>query len=154
MVDRNEGSSEEVRLSSARRWALRAHALFLGVAGLAGMLFDFRGVFFGLGPQGRILANAPHAGIGFVEAHGLALILAVVLWRGPAKRSLHLVGTAIALLLGISNVIFWEMFVHSDSLTVGYVTTGLHAFFAAGQLTMAFPRIASNSETNAGRSPA
>ena len=51
------------------------------------MIFDIRGVLYGLGPQGRAHANAPYAGIGFVEAHGLAVILAVLLWRAKPERS-------------------------------------------------------------------
>ena len=73
--------------ASVRQLILRANALYIGVAGCAGMIFDIRGVLYGLGPQGRALADAPHAGIGFVEAHGLAVILAVVLWRARPERA-------------------------------------------------------------------
>jgi 6-phosphogluconate dehydrogenase (decarboxylating) len=34
---------------------------------------DLPGVLFGTDPAGRVIANAPHSAIGFVEAHGLAL---------------------------------------------------------------------------------
>jgi hypothetical protein len=73
---------------TAPQMILRANALYVGVAGAAGLLFDIRGILYGAGPQGRILADAPHAGIGFVEAHGLALILGVVLWRAMAGTRL------------------------------------------------------------------
>jgi hypothetical protein len=46
------------------RLILRANALYIGVAGFAGMIFDIRGILYGVGPQGRALANAPYAGIG------------------------------------------------------------------------------------------
>ena len=62
-----------------RQRLLRANALYIGIAGCAGLVFDIRGVLLGLGPQGRLLAAAPHAAIGFVEAHGLAVILAVLI---------------------------------------------------------------------------
>jgi len=40
------------------------------------VLLDLRGIVFGAGPAGQVLAAAPHAAIGFVEAHGLAFISA------------------------------------------------------------------------------
>ncbi len=116
---------------------LRAHASFIGVAGCAGMIFDIRGVLYGVGPQGRALANAPHAGIGFVEAHGLAVILAVVLWRSAPERSAHLTALAVAALLGTANLAFWQGFIVMDALVMGYVTTALHWMFVALNLMAA-----------------
>jgi hypothetical protein len=71
------------------------HSTF-GVAGLAGMIFDIRGVLYGTGRQGRALADAPYAGIGFVEAHGLAVILPVLLWRAKPDRSGHFTGVPLS----------------------------------------------------------
>jgi hypothetical protein len=123
--------------ATVRRLILRANALYIGLAGLAGMLFDIRGVLYGLGPQGRLLAQAPHAAIGFIEAHGLAVILAVLLWRAAPARSWHLTAVAMEVLLGTSNLAFWDMFVATDALTVGYVTTGLHWIFVVLQAVAA-----------------
>ena len=117
-----------------RKLILRTNALYIGVAGLAGLLFDIRGILFGLGPQGRLLASAPHAGIGFVEAHGLAVILAVMVWRAAPARSAHAAAITMEVLLGTANLAFWQMFVATDALTVGYVTTVLHWTFVAAQL--------------------
>jgi hypothetical protein len=128
---------EELMPATVRRLILRANALYIGLAGLAGMLFDIRGVLYGLGPQGPLLAQAPHAGIGFIEAHGLAVILAVLLWRAAPARSWHLTAVAMEVLLGTSNLAFWDMFVATDSLTVGYVTTGLHWTFVVLQAVAA-----------------
>jgi hypothetical protein len=119
-------------------YLLRANALYIGVAGSAGLLFDIRGVLYGLGPQGRVLAAAPHAAIGLVEAHGLAVILAVLLWRATPSRAWHLTAVAIEVLLGTSNLAFWSLFVATDALMLGYLTTGLHWMFVALQLTAAF----------------
>ena len=94
------------------------------------MIFDIRGALYGLGPQGRVLADAPHAAIGFVEAHGLAVILSVLLWRSAPARSAHAAALALDALLGASNLAFWELFVATDALTIGYVTTTLHLTFA------------------------
>ncbi len=117
--------------TTVRQLILRANALYIGVAGFAGMIFDIRGILYGLGPQGRALANAPYAGIGFVEAHGLAVILAVLLWRARPDRSAHLTALAVVALLGTANLAFWQVFIAMDALVMGYVTTALHWTFAA-----------------------
>ena len=132
-----------------RRLVLRANALYIGLAGLAGMLFDIRGVLYGLGPQGRVLAQAPHAAIGFIEAHGLAIILAVLLWRAVPARSWHLTALAMEVLLGTSNLAFWDMFVATDALAVGYVTTGLHWIFVVLQALAAVSSIGDAVPTSA-----
>lgn len=126
-----------VRLAPAR-WALRADAVFLLAAAAGGMATDLRGVFTGAGPMGTVLAAVPHAGIGFVEAHGLALILGVLLWRAVPSRSWHATACAIHLLLGGSNLLFWPLFSYADMLTVGVVATGLHGLFALLQGALAW----------------
>src|SRR5262245_6022943 len=117
--------------TTIRRPVLRANALYHGLAGFANVIFDIRGVLFGVGPQGRALANAPYASIGFVEAHGLAVILAILLWRSKPDRSAHITALAVAALLGTANLAFWQAFIAMDALTMGYVTTALHWTFVA-----------------------
>jgi hypothetical protein len=97
--------------TTVRHLILRANALYIGLAGSAGVIFDIRGVLYGAGPQGRALANAPHAGIGFVEAHGLAVILAVLLWRARPERAAHITALAVVALLGTANLAFWQTFI-------------------------------------------
>jgi hypothetical protein len=126
---------------------LRANALYIGVAGFAGVIFDIRGVLYGLGPQGRALANAPHAGIGFVEAHGLAVILAVLLWRARPDRAAHLTALAVVTLLGTANLAFWQAFIAMDALVMGYLTTALHWTFVALNLAAALTAERSDSAT-------
>ncbi len=116
--------------TTLRRYVLRANALYIFAFGWAGVLFDIRGILFGLGPQGRVLADAPHAGITFIEAHGLAIILSVLLWRAPAERPWHVTAFAMDALLGVCNLAFWQLFVATDALAVGYLSTGLHLTFA------------------------
>ena len=120
-----------------KRLLLRANAIFLLAASTGGFLSDVRGIFFGLGPVGRVVAQAPDAGIGFIEAHGLAFILGILLWRAESSRSWHLTAAAIHVLLGTANLVFWQLFIAADMLTVGYVTTALHGLFAALQLLAA-----------------
>ena len=121
--------------ATQRRFVLRANAIYLGVAAVAALLLmDLPGILFGRGPAGAILAAAPYAGVGMVEAHSLALILAVLLWRAAPARAWHLTALAVELPLGIANLAFWQIFVATDSLPMGYVTTTLHWTFVALQL--------------------
>jgi len=48
-----------------------------------------------------------------------------------------LTAAAIHVLLGTANLVFWQLFIAADMLTVGYVTTALHGLFAALQLLAA-----------------
>ena len=123
--------------TTTRRWILRANALYLLIASTSGTLADLAGSFLSRGPQGPILAAAPYTAIGFVEAHGLAFILGVLLWRAAPERSWHLTAAAIHVLLGTANVVFWPIFIAADMLTAGYVTTGLHWLFVVFQLRAA-----------------
>ena len=118
-----------------RRTVLRANALFLGLAAVAALLLmDLPGILYGRGTAGQILASAPYTGIGMVEAHGLALILAVLLWHAASARAWHLAALAVELGLGTANLVFWQLFVVTDSLPMGYATTSLHWTFVALQL--------------------
>ena len=118
---------------------LRAHALYLGIASVTAFLFmDMRGWLFNAGPVRHVIADAPHTVIGFVEAHGLAFILAVLFWRAAPVRFWNLTAMATAALLGVSNLVFWQLFVVSDALVAGYVTTGLHLTFTGLEAYAAF----------------
>lgn len=121
-------------MTSARQLVLRANAIFLLVAASGGMAADLIGAFVGLGPQGVVLGNVPNAAIGFVEAHGLAFIIGVLLWRALPSRLWHFTAVAVHVLLGTSNLVFWQLFVDMDMLAAGYITTGLHWTFVALQL--------------------
>jgi hypothetical protein len=123
--------------ATIRTTILRANALYLLVAASGGLLADIIGVVFATGPQGPIIGSAPHAGIGFVEAHGLALIISVLLWQAPPQRAWHVAATAVHVLLGTSNLAFWQIFVAGNMLPAGYVTTSLHGLFAVLQLVAA-----------------
>jgi hypothetical protein len=123
--------------TTLRKAILRANALYLLVAATAGFASDVRGAFLGSGPVAGVIADAPHAAIGFIEAHGLALIIGASLWRAEPTRAWHLAAAAVHVLLGTANLVFWPIFVAGDMLAVGYVTTSLHGLFAALQLAAA-----------------
>jgi len=123
--------------TTIRRLILRANAAFLLAASAGGMWSDLAGAFRARGHVAPILAAAPHAAIGFVEAHGLAFILGVLLWRAAPERSWHLTAAAVHVLLGTANLVFWQLFIAADMLAVGYITTTLHWLFVALQLSAA-----------------
>jgi hypothetical protein len=75
-----------------RKLLLRANAVFLLVVSAGGMINDLTGAFLSRGPVRLVVEKAPHAVIGFVEAHGLAFIIGVLLWRAESARLWH--GTA------------------------------------------------------------
>ena len=129
---------------STRRLILRANAVFLILAGGGSLLMDLRAYFLGTGPSTRFIATAPYTAIGFVEAHGLALIFGILFARAAAIRPWHLTAAAVHLLLGTSNLVFWQIFVVGDLLAMGYVTTGLHGLFVVLELAAALsaPRAA------------
>lgn len=112
---------------------LRANAVFLIVAATGGVASDLLGSFMGIGPQATILGQVPNAAIGFVEAHGLALIFGYLLWQAGTTRLWHGTSCAVHFLLGTSNLVFWPMFEAAGMLAVGYVTTAFHALFAVAQ---------------------
>jgi len=116
---------------------LRANAVFLLAASAGGMINDLLGAFLLRGPIGLVVDKAPHAAIGFVEAHGLAFIFGVLLWRAESARLWHATAAAIHVLLGASNLLFWPLFAFADMMMVGYVTTALHGLFACLQLVAA-----------------
>jgi hypothetical protein len=118
------------------QWTLRLDGIFLVLAGGAAMFAETVGHFFGVGPLAAT-RDSPHT-IGGFEAHGLAMILGVLLFRaaGRADRGLwHGVGLSTHLLLGSANLLFWSSFVQNGVVTVGVVTTVLHIAFAAAHAT-------------------
>jgi predicted membrane-bound mannosyltransferase len=79
--------------------------------------------------------GSPHT-IGGFEAHGLAVILGVLLLRAAKqadRRSWHALGLSVHLLLGAANLVFWSSFLRLDVLMIGVVTTALHIIFIGAQ---------------------
>jgi hypothetical protein len=120
-------------INSTRQWLLRLNAAFIGLAAVIALPQDILASIYGTGPLGRVLGDQGALAIGFVEAHGLALIVAITLWRTRPSPPMHLLALAVELLLGISNLAFWSLFVQAEALAMGYVTTILHWAFAAAQ---------------------
>src|SRR5262245_3332992 len=106
-------------MSPLRTHILRIDALLLAAASITALHADILGAAFGIGPQAGVLATAPHAAIGFVEAHGLALIFALLFWRDAGAALWHGVAAAVHTLLALANLAFWSYFVASNAVTAG-----------------------------------
>jgi hypothetical protein len=117
--------------ADTRRKLLRFNGLFLVIASAGGFCMDVAGSFFGRGVEVAILNDAPGAGIGLLEAHGLAFILGLNLFWAEPKRSWHLTACGIHLLLGTANLAFWDFFIVSNTLAMGFLTTAFHWMFVA-----------------------
>lgn len=113
---------------------VRINAGFLTLASAGGLFTDIAGSFFGRGPEAILLGDAPGTGIGFIEAHGLALIIGVMLWRIAYSRTWHALLAAVHVLLGTANLLFWQFFIAADVLAVGYATTAAHWLFVVAHL--------------------
>ena len=115
-------------------WTLRLDGGFLAIAGSLGLLADTTGHFFGVGPMAEMFGS-PYT-FGGLEAHGLAVILGVLLLRAAKvadRRSWHALGLSVHLLLGTANLMFWSSFLQLDVLMIGVVTTALHIIFVGAQ---------------------
>jgi hypothetical protein len=124
---------------TTRQLILKANGIILGLFGaISFFMLDVRGVWFDSGPQTAVLRGMPAAGIGFLEAHGLAVILAIWFWRaGRAaypERAWHFTAAAAHSLLAGCNITLWSIFIICNVLTLGYVSTAIHCAFAVLQL--------------------
>lgn len=103
---------------------------FLLLAGGAAMIMETVGHFLGFGPLAQT-KGSPYT-IGGFEAHGLAIIFAILLIRAaslPDRALWHRVGLVVHLLLGCSNLLYWSSFVQLNVIAVGVITTVLHIVF-------------------------
>lgn len=123
--------------NSLSRWILRGTAGYLGLAAINGLSMDIRAAFFASGPAVPLLDGKPYMALGLTEAHGLALILALVFLRMPAQRGWHAVAAATTLLLGTCNLLYWEAFHVAGNLPMGVVATAFHLVFGAANLVAA-----------------
>jgi hypothetical protein len=127
----NQGS-----MHMARRRFMRANGGFLMLVGGAQMIFESLSHFGGIGPLGRIFAGS-HYTIGFLEAHGLALLIGLLLIFMAAdepKRFWHGFAACVHTLLGGANLLFWSSFVYWGLEPMGAIATVFHGLFLAVQL--------------------
>src|SRR5918993_4651197 len=116
-----------------RRTTLRVDAVFLILAGMFGLVGDVLSYRSGTGPFGTTFFQNPTA-IGVVEAHALAVLTAVTLWycsQQHAGRFGHWVGLSAHLVLGGSNIIWFEVFSRVQAEAQGVAVTVVHFLFVA-----------------------
>lgn len=120
--------------TGGRRVLLAVNGTLLALVGGMQMLGDLASYFFGQGPLGdRLAGNA--ATIGFVEAHGLAAVIGVllVLGRRMGGARWHVVAAVTHLLLGGANLLFWSTFVQFRMEPAGIASTIGHGIFFVAQ---------------------
>ena len=109
--------------------------LFLAVVGAAQVTLEVLAHFLGVGPYASILDRSPYT-IGWVEAHGLAAmigVLLVVIGAPDRRRFWHAFALAVHLLLGAANLVFWQSFVDFATVPFGELGTAAHVLFATAQ---------------------
>ena len=70
------------------------------------------------------------AGVGFVDAHELALIAGLLLWCPAPRRCWHLAAAAVHLLFAAATLAHWDVIVSGGMVSSALVTTALHLAFA------------------------
>jgi tryptophan-rich sensory protein len=116
-----------------RRTTLRVDAVFLTLAGVFGLVGDILSYRSGIGPFGTTFYQNPTV-IGVVEAHSLAVLTAVTLWYCSQQRTGtfgHWVGLSAHLVLGGSNIIWFEVFSRVQAESQGVAVTVVHFLFVA-----------------------
>jgi hypothetical protein len=111
---------DRLRSTAPAQALLRADALYLVTASLAGFVANALGT--------RV------AGIGFGEAHELALIAGLLLWHPSPRRCWHLAAAAVHALLAAANLAHWETLAAGGAETVAAVTTAIHVVFVVLQI--------------------
>lgn len=102
---------------------LRANAFYLVIASTGAFLMEALGI--------RIV------GVGFVDAHELALIAGLLLWAASPRPCWHLAAAAVQALFAAANLAHWDTFVTADIVALGCFTTAMHVLFVALQCVAA-----------------
>jgi hypothetical protein len=103
---------------------MHADAAYLVAASIAGFAL-------------KAFGTARLAGVGFGEAHELALVAGLLLWHASSRRCWHLAAAAVHALLAAANVAHWGALVAAVSPAVAVIVTAMHAGFVAAQLRAA-----------------
>ena len=114
-----------------RTTILRVDAIFLGLAGLFGVVSDLLSYLSGSGPFGRTFYENPTV-IGVVEAHALAMLTAGALWYFAKKHDTtfgNWIGLIAHAVLGVSNIIWFDVFTRVNAQTQGVAVTVVHFLF-------------------------
>ena len=109
---------------------LKLNAIFLMLIGSLQMIFELLSHFLGAGPLTHRFLASPYT-LGFFEAHGLAVLMGILLWRAAAnpQKFSHQFAVIIHILLGGANLLFWNSFIQLDFVAPGIVATVFHGIF-------------------------
>jgi len=114
-----------------KKTILKIDGLFLMIMGTLAGISDLIGYFTGAGPFGTVYYQNSIA-IGGFEAHCLAAIAGLVLYtkrKSPDVSFFNQTAMAIHFALGISNIIWFNIFYETGTLPMGYATTIAHFLF-------------------------
>jgi len=120
-------------MTAARRRLLLANGVFLVVVGGIQVVFELLAYYAGAGPYGYLFEQSPYA-IGWVEAHGQAFIVGVLLLTVAVRdlrRFWHVAAAAVHTLLGAANLVFWASFVVFGMVPMGIAATVVHFVLVA-----------------------
>jgi hypothetical protein len=123
-------------MESARRRLFIANGVFLVVVGGVQVVFELLAFYVGAGPYADILRDSPYT-IGWVEAHGLAFIIGVLLLTVAARDGRHfwhVLAAAVHTLLGTANLLFWNSFIVFGMVPMGIVATVVHFVLVAAHI--------------------
>ena len=122
---------------SARRRLMLVNGGFLAVVGAVQVAFELASYYAAAGPYGSDFDASPYT-IGWVEAHGLALLIGVLFLTvaaGDGRRFWHVFAIGVHLLLGTANVVFWSSFTTFGVVPMGIAATAAHAVFVLAHAT-------------------
>jgi hypothetical protein len=111
-----------------RRRLFLGNGVFLVVAGGVQVVLELVGYYAGAGPYGDKFADSPYV-VGWVEAHGLAVIIGVLLLTVAARdgrRFWHVLAAAVHAFLGIANLVFFQGFIAWGLVPAGVAATVVH----------------------------
>jgi hypothetical protein len=107
---------------------------FLAVLGVVQLVLELAG-HSGVDMHADAFHNSPYT-LGFVEAHGFAVIVALLFLlpaRREPRRYWHLTAAFTHLLLGTANLVFWSSFTTFDMVVPGVLSTIAHGLFLLAQ---------------------
>ena len=139
--------------SSYRKTLFQINAGFLMLMGGVASILDYIGYRTGAGPLGGMLHGSDLT-VGMQEAHGLAFLFGLVLfiYAVPDKHpSWHLLCAGIHILLGGSNLIYWNGAVEYGIVGPEIAVTIIHGLFVALHLVSFF--LARNMLTSTNTQP-
>ena len=102
---------------------LRVDALSLVISSVAAFVLNAMGT--------RVV------GIGFGEAHELALIAGLLLASASPRRCWHLAAAGVHALMAAANLAHWSTLVADGSATIAVATVAIHVSFVALQVAAA-----------------